>query len=286
MQVTAFAGSYSCDPMNPPPAPCEDGEYYVRYVGDLGTAMQGSSGPDVPFWISSNPAATLCTSNPDCQQVTADQAACLFTSSWSNGACAALANNVSAWSQLVNCTTCGNPSSAVWGVVYEWPGQLCYNAYNYDDTIPMVDNGEWNIYDYHCSSIPYQNADTWTVRLLLVFLLASASPTQSTLQRAAWKVAATNRVVLNDTLGVIAQLRALQVTGMAADYDNAYMVCVVELFINVMVTATEPRVVSPDELQQQRHRGACQPCTTQQNRPIHWRAPFDDGNQKPPRRLA
>lgn len=49
------------------------------------------------FWLNYNPAAMICTSNPDCQDVSYEQAACLSTSSWSSDpSCNTLANNVRA----------------------------------------------------------------------------------------------------------------------------------------------------------------------------------------------
>lgn len=47
---------------------------------------------------------------------------------------------------------------------------------------------------------------------------------QNVINRAAWKLAANNLVALNDTINVIAYLRQIAATGMAAQYDNAYVV--------------------------------------------------------------
>lgn len=92
---------------------------------------------------------------------------------------------------------------------------------------------------------------------------------QGTLQRAAWRVANSNRVALNDVLAVIANLRQLQATGLAAEYDNAYMVCD-EICVTVVATTscTEPWLVPADELQLERLGGARPP---QSGGPIDWR---------------
>lgn len=47
---------------------------------------------------------------------------------------------------------------------------------------------------------------------------------QNVINRAAWKLAANNLVALNDTINTISYLQQIATTGLAAKYDNAYVV--------------------------------------------------------------
>lgn len=69
--------------------------------------------------------------------------------------------------------------------------------------------------------------DNWEVCCAHSLPIVSNPVPQNVIQRSAWKLAASNRVVLNDTYNVITALQQLHTTGMAHGYDNAYEVRVV-----------------------------------------------------------
>ena len=79
-------------------------------------ALCGSDG-SCNVRMTNDPANTICTNNTQCAWVTPDDAGCLFGPSWNSSQCAALAANTTAWSQLLNCTTCGSSNNTVWGSV-------------------------------------------------------------------------------------------------------------------------------------------------------------------------
>lgn len=158
-QVTWFSQSIGCNPYDVFSGPCDEEQYYfVRYFDSFDQASKSSTDPNMFFWVSTNPAATLCTSKPECQGVTAEVAACLYTASWTSGACTALANDTSAWQQLIQCTSCGSPNNVVWGSRSASGDDFsCYAG----DTQPVMNVGHGGIYEFACSDIP--NVDSWQV---------------------------------------------------------------------------------------------------------------------------
>ena len=106
---------------------------FEDYVKTTPGNLQATCGadPSCSVRISSNPASTICTSNPNCTWVTADMAACLYLgNSWTTPLCTGLASNASAWFQLINCTSCGSPSTAAWG----------------PQSLPFCNSGEASVY--------------------------------------------------------------------------------------------------------------------------------------------
>lgn len=79
--------------------------------------------------------------------------------------CSALANNASAWDQLVRCTSCGSPNSVVWGYP---PSNVqdqqdpCYGIYTPGHSFPAVEIGSLTIGQVSCDTIP-NHTDTWQV---------------------------------------------------------------------------------------------------------------------------
>lgn len=81
----------------------------------------------------------------------------------------------------------------------------------------------------HCSATAFPapwRIGTYVERHMLAAMwFAQGVTAQNVINRAAWKLAANNLVALNDTINAIAYLQKIANTGLAAEYDNAYVVC-------------------------------------------------------------
>lgn len=129
-----------------------------------------------------------------------------------------------------------------------------------------------------------------TIAALFQFIACTvvAHTAQGVQQRAAWKKAANNRVLLQDTVRVIKHLRKLATTGLAAPYDNYFVVCSVRIVSTRYMSFcynctggttcphTEHWVVSADELHGARAAGG-HPCTTKPQRPGDGHVPLYHG---------
>lgn len=138
------------------------GQPWILFSGDnLAGVMEGSTDPNTLVWIAQNLSAPICTSNPDCQWVTVDHVGCLYRSTWNSTFCLDLGQNVTTWAQLMNCTSCGNPSNKVVGVDAFPPDDNPCQQHNYDYEIDYNRGRGFASY-YPCSNLP-RNVDSWQV---------------------------------------------------------------------------------------------------------------------------
>lgn len=90
--------------------------YFYRQDPTTLSSLCGTDGT-CTVRLTNNVTNSICTNNTQCSSVTADDAACLFGPSWNSSHCQALGNATDAWSQLLNCTSCGSAKNTVWGGV-------------------------------------------------------------------------------------------------------------------------------------------------------------------------
>lgn len=112
---------------------CPGGGIIFEDWAKTATSLQSECGsdPNCRVRVTSNPGATRCTNQTECDWVSDLFASCLYLANTWNSSyeCQYLASHPSMWAQLVNCTSCNNPGTAPWAL----------------ENLPFCNNGESSV---------------------------------------------------------------------------------------------------------------------------------------------